>query len=151
MQFLKELLNSKSQRELDFDGKNDLDLKASKLHDAFQSSKFNKMFYRKPESWDEVVHYYRSESKHPIKMDDLFGILPPEDIQDLEFTERDVYGGSFNKPLKTFAPKFKQRKLDAFFVITADGVFAVRTEGADYARYVAQVEEEGGEEDRGSK
>lgn len=143
MKLIKELNESNAQRELDFDGKNALDIKASKLHDAFDKPPFSSYFYRKPSTWDEAL-----SKKKAIKMEDLFGVLPPEDIQDLEFTEREVYGSSFNRPLKSFSPLFKKKNLDAFFVITAEGVFAVRTEGADYARYVAQVEEYDGSDER---
>ena len=138
---LKEFLQLKEteQKELELDEKN-LNVQAKKLHQEFTKPKFNGYFYRKPATWNEALSHSKN-NKGAISLEDLFGILSPEVIQDLEFTESEVYGGSFNKPLKSFSPKFKAKGLDAFFVITSEGIFAIRTEGADYARYVATVEE----------
>lgn len=145
MKLIKELISkpiveADGQKELELDEPN-LNVEAAKLHREFTKPKFSGYFYSKPRSWEEAASY-AANNKGPIKLDDLFDVADPGVVQDLEFSEKEVYGGNFGKPLKSFTPDFKSKNFDAFFVNTEDGMFAVRTEGADYARYVALVADE---------
>lgn len=128
------------QRELDLDEKN-LNVQAAKLHQEFTKPKFNGFFVRKPESWEDVLSF-NDHKNGPIELDDLFDVVNPDVVQDLEFSEKEVYGGEFNQPLKNFTKNFLAKGLDAFFVNTRYGMFAVRTEGAEYARYAASIADE---------
>ena len=141
MNLIKELqVIKEKQSELDLDEKN-LNVEAAKLHQEFTKSRWEGYFARKPESWEDVLSY-NDNRNGAITLDDLFDVINPSIVQDLEFSEKEVYGGEFNRPLKNFTKSFLDKGLDAFFINTKYGMFAVRTEGAEYARYVATVEDE---------
>lgn len=143
MKLIKELINKpineNSQRELELDEPN-LNVESEKFHRALTAPKYGKLFVRKPETFDRVESHAKDYDSFTIE--ELWDIVDPETFSNLEFTEKEVYGGVFNRPLKKFSPDFTKKGLTAFIMTNSDGMFVVRTEGADYARYVAFVSED---------
>jgi len=143
MKLIRQLLNrniDEEQGNLDLEEKN-LDVASKKLHASWANDEpYEKVFCRKPSSWNEVVQYAKSNGY--ILLANELDMVGPELVQDLSFDVKEVYGVGSPRPMHEFTREFQAKGLDAFYVDTPHGKFAVRTEGANYGRYVAYVAED---------
>ena len=143
MKLIRQLLNrniDEEQKNLDLDEPN-LSVESKKLHQQWTEDTYDGAFFRKPSSWNEVVQHAKRERKY-ILLDSELDMVGPELVQDLSFDVKEVYGVGSPRPMHEFTREFQAKGLDAFYVDTPHGKFAVRTEGANYGRYVAYVAED---------
>ena len=140
MKLIRQLLNrniDEEQGNLKLDEPN-LSVSSKELHKLFSGNIYDGVFLRKPGSWQEVINHAKRDQKY-ILLADLVDDLNDKESDDLTFDIKEVYGYDAKHPMHEFSKEFQAKELDAFFVETSLGVFAVRTEGANYGRYVAYI------------